>query len=52
MAGGKPCHLEEKGELAEINASLNQASAFLQKKTAPVPSGSGECLMISVHLYL
>ena len=32
MAGGKPCHLEEKGELAEINASLNQASAFLQKK--------------------
>ena len=52
MAGGKPCHLEEKGELAEINASLNQASAFLQKKTAPVPNGSGECLMISVHLYL
>lgn len=32
MSQGQILHLEEKGELSEINASLNHASAYLSKK--------------------
>lgn len=32
LSGGKPVHLEETGELAEINAGLNKAGDYLLKK--------------------
>lgn len=32
LSGGKPIHLEENGELAEINAGLNKAGRYLMKK--------------------
>ena len=32
LSEGKVLHLEEKGELSEINTSLNHASAYLSKK--------------------
>lgn len=32
LSNGKPVHLEENGELAEINAGLNKAGDFLMKK--------------------
>lgn len=32
LSNGKPVHLEENGELAEINAGLNKAGDYLMKK--------------------
>ena len=32
MAGGKPVHLREDGELAEISAGLNRAAAYIVQK--------------------
>ena len=32
LSNGNPIHLEETGELAEINASLNKAGDYLLKK--------------------
>lgn len=32
LSAGKPVHLDETGELAEINASLNKAGNYLMKK--------------------
>lgn len=32
LSQGKPCHLEEHGELAELNAGVNQAVAYLRQK--------------------
>ena len=32
LSRGKPSHLEEQGELAEINAELNRAARYVQKK--------------------
>ena len=32
LSAGKPIHLEENGELAEINAGLNKAGRYLMKK--------------------
>ncbi len=46
---GKAFRLEEKGDLAEINASLNRTGEYLIKKTIPGQSGYGECPMISEH---
>ena len=32
LSSGHPVHLEENGELAEINAGLNKAGDYLLKK--------------------
>lgn len=52
LSQGKEFHLEEKGELAEINAGLNRAGEYLIKKTTPVLNGYGEFPMIFAHRFL
>lgn len=45
-------HLDEKGELSEINICLNHAGEYLQKKITHVQNGFGVFHMISVHHFL
>lgn len=52
LSAGKPVHLEEAGELAEINAGLNKAGEYLLKRTTRARNGSGEFLMIYALLFL
>lgn len=52
LSVGKPVHLEETGELAEINAGLNKAGDYLLKRIIPVQTGSGEFPMIYAHRFL
>lgn len=50
LSQGKSCKLEEGGELAEINAGINKAGAYLIKKIIPVRSGYGGFPMTSARL--
>ena len=52
LSQGKAFHLEEKGELAEINAGLNRAGEYLIKRTTLVLNGYGEFPMMFAHRFL
>lgn len=48
LSRGSYRSLDECGELAEINAGLNQAGAYLMQRTTPGRSGFAECPTTSV----